>query len=668
MAPPAIAGSASSATTLGLSANPLSAAPAAAAAAPSATPATKYPGVTPPISTALPTADDLRVTDLLVQTLKEKGQYETDEEAQRREVVLGKLDAMFKAFVRKISLNRNMPESIANEAGGKIFTFGSYRLGVHASGSDIDTLCVAPKHVQRDDFFSVMFQMLKERPETTEVTCVPDAYVPVLNFEFSGIPIDLVCARLALPRIPDDLDLSDDNLLKNLDERCIRSLNGSRVTDEILRLVPNVDSFRTSLRCIKMWAKQRGVYSNVMGFFGGVAWAILVARVCQWYPNAAAGVIVNKFFNIMLKWKWPQPVMLKTIKDGPPGGARVWNPNMFSSDKAHRMPVITPAYPSMCSTHNVTQSTQTITLEEFKRGAEITEKIFVGAATWAELFEKEDFFHTYKYYLQVIASSDSEERQLRWSGLVESRLRQLVGRLENVEHLKLAHPYIRSFGKIAKCISDEEGIDAAHGKFPPEDRDGPFTKTVHTTTFYIGLQIAPKDPSSKEPRKLDITWPTNDFVNMVKSWDMYDQASMGIVVQYLKSSSLPTELVGERAESKSRKRTRLQKGPERTVKRAKVAEDEAKPSTPAAEESASVASTSEPGLTNGASPADEKSSDLESKSPETTAALSTTESSKAASNPALPEATMRIVPNYTGLGTSVHGTGAAVKIKFANGK
>lgn len=32
------------------------------------------------------------------------------------------------------------------------------------------------------------------------------------------------------------------------------------------------------------------------------------------------------------------------------------------------MPIITPAYPSMCSTHNVTQSTQMIMTQEFKRG------------------------------------------------------------------------------------------------------------------------------------------------------------------------------------------------------------------------------------------------------------------------------------------------------------
>lgn len=95
---------------------------------------------------------------------------------------------------------------------------------------------------------------------------------------------------------------------------------GSRVNDEILRLVPNVEVYRDSLRCIKLWAQRelfrqlrfedvtdtlisgRAIYSNVNGFFGGVAWAILVARICQLYPSATAGAIVSRFFIIMYQW------------------------------------------------------------------------------------------------------------------------------------------------------------------------------------------------------------------------------------------------------------------------------------------------------------------------------------------------------------------------------
>jgi poly(A) polymerase len=55
---------------------------------------------------------------------------------------------------------------------------------------------------------------------------VPDAYVPVITTEIMGIPLDFTMARLALSTIPDDISLQDDNLLRNLDERCVRSLNG----------------------------------------------------------------------------------------------------------------------------------------------------------------------------------------------------------------------------------------------------------------------------------------------------------------------------------------------------------------------------------------------------------------------------------------------------------
>ena len=87
-----------------------------------------------------------------------------------REIVLGRLAALVKSFVKTVSLARGLSEAAAETAGGKIFTFGSYRLGVHGPGSDIDTLCVVPKHVSREDFFEVFEGMLRNTEGVTEVS------------------------------------------------------------------------------------------------------------------------------------------------------------------------------------------------------------------------------------------------------------------------------------------------------------------------------------------------------------------------------------------------------------------------------------------------------------------------------------------------------------------
>ena len=67
------------------------------------------------------------------------------------------------------------------------------------------------------------------RPDNYDAQGVPEAFVPIIKTKIQGVAIDFLVARLDLPAIPPKLDLSDDNLLKNLDERCVRSLNGESV-------------------------------------------------------------------------------------------------------------------------------------------------------------------------------------------------------------------------------------------------------------------------------------------------------------------------------------------------------------------------------------------------------------------------------------------------------
>jgi poly(A) polymerase len=57
------------------------------------------------------------------------------------------------------------------------------------AGADIDTLLVAPRHIERNDFFTSFKEMLLSCKHVTNVRAVSDAYVPVIKFEFDEIEV-----------------------------------------------------------------------------------------------------------------------------------------------------------------------------------------------------------------------------------------------------------------------------------------------------------------------------------------------------------------------------------------------------------------------------------------------------------------------------------------------
>ncbi|PSN34249.1 Poly(A) polymerase alpha [Blattella germanica] len=252
--------------------------------------------------------------------------FETEEDHSQRMEILRKLNSLFKEWTCRISLNYNMPQNVAEEVGGKVFYCGSFRIHAHHKGADIDAVCVAPRHVNRSEYFTSFLEFLKMQKEVTNIRAVEKVLkVPLIKMKFDDVKIDLLFASLNLDKIDDTLELTDDMLLKNLDERCAKSMDGCRVANELLVLVPNIGNFGLALRAVKLWAKRRRLYNSVIGYLSGSSLAILMARTCQLYPNAIASTLVHKFFLVFSQWKWPQAVVLRDKVDWGLG-LPVWNP------------------------------------------------------------------------------------------------------------------------------------------------------------------------------------------------------------------------------------------------------------------------------------------------------------------------------------------------------
>ncbi len=78
------------------------------------------------------------------------------------------------------------------------------------------------------------------------------------------------------------------------------------------------------------------------------------------------------------------------------------------------MPIITPAYPAINSTYNVSESTLQLMKQEFARGAQITSKIEREGVSWAALFEKCEFFSKFKAYVQIEILAATEDEHRKW--------------------------------------------------------------------------------------------------------------------------------------------------------------------------------------------------------------------------------------------------------------
>lgn len=324
-----------------------------------------------------------------------------------------------------------------------------------------------------------------------------------------------------------------------------------------------------------------------MGFLGGVNWAILVAHICLCYPNACASTILTKFFKMYSMWRWPLPVKLvkveedtvlnlsvwdprKNPRDGceppattphPPAHRTVapspdrathrrhrlwrsspalcaasaaelqycWMPSPLSSPRSHMMPIITPAYPAMNSSYNVSPSTIGVMAAEFRRGHRCCEEMLRALQqpgrveepekSWDKLLEPMPFFECYKRFLQVSGGRTAGSATLRGERergrddeslpkrLAPSRPSETaIGRAAPVEFPRAAVVYrerviirhARAPPKGAGVNGAEHPTRAARRRAPPSSQRAPPPSCADTPPIHL-LPFSPLRLTSPLP-------------------------------------------------------------------------------------------------------------------------------------------------------------------------
>ena len=473
---------------------------------------------------------------------------ETIQGLQKRERALNRMGQLARDWILHVCHKRGLPKDVAEAAGGQLFTSGSYRLGVHEPGADIDTILVAPNMCTRTDFFGEVLEekedgtpkvrdpdslaeRIRRHPDVTNFVPVEGAAVPILTFDWEGVNIDLLFARLNSASVPATLDIDHDAVLDGVDSATEKSVNGPRVTNLIAALVSGTperyQTFLSVVRCVRKWAKARGLYSNKMGYWGGVNINIAVALCVQLYPEDAPASLLRKFFLVFKSWRWPNPVMLTKPHDAGLG-ILVW-----SAQHAHRQvaPIITPAYPAMNSTLAVSRQTLQILHEEFCRGHEILDTLWRQHQTdpkvdlnWNELFQPSDFFIAYPNYLSLCIVGPTQADAQAWAGFVESRFRKLVsdllGRSLPLSKIQLWPK------KLEACVADKGALLTR-------------AQRENCITYFVGFKV---DTMRMRGSHLNVELSMNNF----REWELSKfqplVTGMDLIVKSFHVKELPKEV------------------------------------------------------------------------------------------------------------------------------
>ncbi|CAH9108571.1 unnamed protein product [Cuscuta europaea] len=361
----------------------------------------------------------------LFQMMINEGLIPSAEDEMRRRNAIAKLKKIVMEWIKRVAYRHQLPKRYITNASARVLPFGSYGLGVHNSESDIDALCVVPCFANMaEDFFVVLFNILSGRPEITEIHCVKDAKVPLMRFKFDGISIDLPYAQLKVTSIPENVDLLNPFFMRNIDERSWRSLSGVRANMSILYVLPNIEVFQSLLRCIKLWAKRRGLYGNLLGFFGGIHLAVLSTFICQKYPAAKLSSLVSIFFKTFAFWPCPVPVVLPD---------RLMRSMFIPREKPGFWPIQLPGSEFDYCHSNITRSTFQKIRAEFLRGHALTKDMLSPSFDWAVLFEPFPYAKQYGRLVKISLSAFDKDDLGYWVCCVKSRFRWLLVKLEELQ-------------------------------------------------------------------------------------------------------------------------------------------------------------------------------------------------------------------------------------------
>jgi len=419
----------------------------------------------------------------------------TAQEVDMRDLVLGELLTMACACCS------HAVQEVASVTEQRLLPLGAYQLGVLMPGDTVDVVFEVPLQVQLSDLLAKLRAELEKSHDTG---CVGNAdrdgllAAPGLKFKLRGVSVKFLVGQ-RIPHLPHP---SDHSIVQ-----ATAGLIAHEGFQELLSRVPSAEQFNLLLRFVRVWAKQRGVYGCFLGFFGGAAWAVCCARVCQLHPYLELPQLATRFFRTLSRWDWRQPVAVL------PAGTNILSldaaqaspvaVSLFSSDgtptgagASSGMIVQLPAGAGINATPHVSETTAKIMQKELRRGYKMLQQVEHARAEWRDVYAAARFFQRYRHYLEFDFMASSEEVLAEWLVWAKRQMQNLAGLFDSMS------------SKIVTLRPWPEWLQF-------KDADWPCARAL-----FVGLHLERSGETTLEGsrRCFDLREPIVKFLELISAW------------------------------------------------------------------------------------------------------------------------------------------------------
>nr|CAD2202757.1 unnamed protein product [Meloidogyne enterolobii] len=305
----------------------------------------------------------------------------------------------------------------------------------------------------------------------------------ILEFEMYGIDVDLIYAQIPFQKIGENFDIMDYEIIEeNKNKRSILALAGVRCLKIIRQYIcQNQELLVLLMRYVKIWAKNRLIYSNKAGYLSSVSLAIMSAKICIEYPQATSlSFVIKQFFNLYNSWDWEEtPLLLVNLIDTDQAfenDSEIVEPwrgfknddsssETGSSEKREtknegndgtQMSIITPGFPEQNTTFNVNKFTLKRIVGEIERGFALIEQYSRQESTyvWNELITPLDWKTYYNYFILILCRAGEFEKGYcnRQKVLLRTYLYNWEKEYEEYNLIKASH-LIPNYEENVNCLN-----------------------------------------------------------------------------------------------------------------------------------------------------------------------------------------------------------------------